>query len=280
MSGPAATSPDRRRSRRVRAATIRAALAFLCVLPSAAAAQRSSIDAGLIGRVLDEATEIGIADAFVEFIDGQQRVRARTVTDDEGHFVLQRLPPGTFALRVSRYGYMTTTTPSWRVQTGEVLSVIVRMDPETILLAPLEIYARARSASPVLSGFYHRLERGIGGIFFTRDDIERRKPSRLTDLLADVPGLRLDASGAGHERTVTFTRTILAPDSARRCPVQVFVDGLLATRGESTAPIDDLVSPQSLEGMEVYRGMATIPPEFLNQHARCGVIALWTRRGG
>jgi hypothetical protein len=86
----------------------------------------------------------------------------------------------------------------------------------------------------------------------------------------------------------TFTaRTVYAPSGAAQgaCPVQIFVDGFLATR-QGMAPIQDfvsidqLVSPQSLEGMEVYRGLSSIPPEFLTANARCGVIALWTRRGG
>jgi hypothetical protein len=65
------------------------------------------------------------------------------------------------------------------------------------------------------------------------------------------------------------------------CPVQIWVDGMLTTRaaGENV-PLDDLASPGILEGIEIYRGLATIPPEFVSPGARCGVIAIWTRRGG
>jgi hypothetical protein len=59
----------------------------------------------------------------------------------------------------------------------------------------------------------------------------------------------------------------------------VFVDGRPANR-RGNVSINDLASPSGLEGMEVYRGLATVPPEFLTPEARCGVIALWTRRGG
>ena len=72
------------------------------------------------------------------------------------------------------------------------------------------------------------------------------------------------------------------------CATQIFVDGFLLNRrtGSSRgAPpidfrIDDVVSPSSIEGIEVYRGLSTVPAEFLNPDAECGVIAIWTRRGG
>jgi outer membrane receptor for ferrienterochelin and colicin len=69
---------------------------------------------------------------------------------------------------------------------------------------------------------------------------------------------------------------------------QIFVDGFLVNRRmvgvngnrPSDFRIDDVVSPASVEGIEVYRGLSTVPPEFLNPDAVCGVIAIWTRRGG
>jgi hypothetical protein len=81
----------------------------------------------------------------------------------------------------------------------------------------------------------------------------------------------------------------MARSSGRGCPVQVFVDGLLMTASvmdasgateNAGAAIDDFVSPLSVEGIEVYRGLSTVPPEFLTPEADCGVVAIWTRRGG
>lgn len=65
------------------------------------------------------------------------------------------------------------------------------------------------------------------------------------------------------------------------CPVQIFLDGRLITRGAvMEVPVDDLVTPEAVEGIEVYRGLSTVPPEFLTPNSRCGVVAIWTRRGG
>ncbi|MFC1791075.1 hypothetical protein ACFL0I_01235, partial [Gemmatimonadota bacterium] len=74
----------------------------------------------------------------------------------------------------------------------------------------------------------------------------------------------------------------------RDCITQIFVDGFLVNRrafgARGARPIDfridDAVSPASVEGIEIYRGLGTVPAEFLNPDAVCGVIAIWTRRGG
>lgn len=39
-------------------------------------------------------------------------------------------------------------------------------------------------------------------------------------------------------------------------------------------------APGLVEGIEIYRGLSTVPAQFLNSDAKCGVVAIWTRRGG
>jgi hypothetical protein len=253
---------------------------LLLALPREALPQDTSTDGTIMGRVVDDRTNTGIAGAEVEFLNELRQVWARTIADDEGYFALHRLPPGSFRLRVRGLGYTETITPPWWVQMGEVLSVVVRLQPHAILLAPLEVTGLSRPlAVPALEGFHRRLETSVGGVFFTRQQIEARNPARITDLLVDVPGVRLQqASGRpGQLMVVSFGRT-LAGRGGGECPVQVFVDGVLASRGQGAVPLDELASPNALEGMEVYRGLASLPPEFVTPDARCGVVVLWTRR--
>jgi hypothetical protein len=266
--------PRHRRSERCAIPLLLVPTILLWVLPQQSEAQRTPTDGEIRGQVIDEVTERGIPGAAVQFLDHLRRVRASTVTDETGAFHLTRLPPGPFQLRVRTFGYDETETPAWQVQVGETLFVTIRLHAERILLAPLEVVARTRSASPVLQGFYHRMERSPVGTFFDRDAIERRNPARITDLLVDVPGVRLESGGGmARDRIATFGRSI------GDCPVQVYVDGVLASRG-GAVPLDELASPLGLEGVEVYRGLSGVPAEFMNEQARCGVIALWTRRGG
>lgn len=60
------------------------------------------------------------------------------------------------------------------------------------------------------------------------------------------------------------------------CPPLVFVDGFPASAGVVDLDMFDLAT---VEGIEVYSGMATVPPEFVTGRGqeRCGVVAIWSR---
>jgi hypothetical protein len=38
------------------------------------------------------------------------------------------------------------------------------------------------------------------------------------------------------------------------------------------------VEPADVEAIEIFKGLASVPAEFLNPQSRCGVIAIWTKR--
>jgi len=256
-------------------------IALLGAPAAPAEAQRNPVDGTVRGQVLDARSEAPIVSATVDVLDAVGRIRARAVTDAEGSFFFGRLDPGSFRIRVRSLGYEEVTTPRWWVESGEVLDLVVRLDMEALLLAPLEVVARSRSTSPVLSGFYQRLERGLMGTFFSREDIEERAPMRITDLLIEIPGARLQSTaGSGDPRrdmVLTFGRSI---DAGGGCQVQIYLDGQHITRGGVPVTVDEVATPGVLEGIEVYRGLSSVPAEFLSPEARCGVVALWTRRGG
>ena len=249
--------------------------------PGTASPQTAPTDGTIRGQAVDEITGTGLPSALIEFLDEARRVLRTTTADDAGYFVLPRLPAGPFRLRVTQLGCLVTTTTIWWVEVGDLLEVMVWLRPDAIPLAPLEVVALTRRHLPVLAGFYRRMEEAVGGYFLDREEIEERHPSRITDLLADLPGVRLEtAQGfSGQNRVVTLSRSLLGARGGR-CPVQVFVDGILASRGGGAVPLDDLASPSALEGVEIYRGLASVPAEFLTPEARCGVIVLWTKRGG
>jgi hypothetical protein len=257
-----------------------ASLTLFAVLLLAAAPLHAQIY--LDGAVLEAETGAPVVGAIIEVVDRAQRVVARAVTDPEGLFTTSLQRDGAYRLRANRLGFQAAITPLLHTDGYDHLVVEIRLDPEAVLLAPLEILGRsARAISPVLEGFTARARVGLG-YFITRDDIENRRPGRVTDLLASVPGVSLESSGTGTRRTVTMSRSRIG--GMRNCPVQVFIDGRLLNRSVSSGrdiglSIDDVVSPGSVEGIEVYRGISGIPAEFLNTDARCGVVAIWTRRG-
>jgi hypothetical protein len=280
-------SPRLRIRRRACAAALRQAGSLVAAVlllalagPSPGSAQNNAIDGTIRGVVLDETTGGPIAGVVVEVLDHVERIRRSAITDEDGRFLLLRVFPGPFWLRATHITYVRTKTPRWRVESGEVLEVTIRLHRDVVLLAPLEVNASITSVSPVLSGFYGRLNRRMGGTLFSREEIEARNPARITDLLADLPGLRFQSDGNPSFRIVSMASALPGVGGGpNSCPVQIYVDGVRATRSGPVSP-DEILAPGSLEGVEVYRGIGTVPPEFLTPEARCGVIAFWTRRGG
>lgn len=232
----------------------------------------------LHGRVIEDVSEQPIAGATVLLQDARGRSLAQKVTDDSGEFSFLTGRSGPVRLLVERTGYKRTTTSTLEFDDYTMYRVEVRLDATAVLLAPLEVVARSRSAiSPTLTGFEQRRVSGIGS-FITRAEIERRNPSRVTDLLAVVPGMSI-------QRRIVFARVA-------NCPAQIYIDGfhinrpvrpMPGRRGRSSTemfPVDDVVQPRSIEGIEVYQGLSRVPAEFYTPEAACGVVAIWTRRGG
>lgn len=235
----------------------------------------------VVGRVIDDLTEMPLADAQVRLMAPDGSTLSRTETSETGRFEFEVQRVRAVRITARRLSYTANTTPLLYFDGRKFFQVEVRLDPEAILLAPLEVVAWSQQVeSPLLEAYRQRLETGLG-VYITREDVESRNPMYVTDLLREVPGVALSGSGSGLRRTVTMARA-----GASSCATQIFLDGFpLNRRLASAGPpidfrIDDVVVPSSIEGIEVYRGLSTVPPEFLSADADCGVIAIWTRRGG
>ena len=251
---------------------------FLVLSPTVAQGQTQ-----ILGRVIDDLTErpLGGAEVMLRTVDGRLLKRLETTETGTFEFDVDRV--SSIRLEVRRVSYLPNTTPTLHFDGRKFFQVEVRLDPDAILLAPLEVIAwSAVDPSPFLEGFRARMKSGLG-TFITRDVIEARRPAFIADLLRDVPGVTVSGGGVGGRPSIQIGRSL-----ASGCQTQIWVDGFLMNRrvqgptGYSAADfrIDDTVSPLSVEAIEVYRGLSSVPAEFLNQDAACGVIAIWTRRGG
>lgn len=259
---------------------ISAALGTLAAAPSTASAQARQDSVLLQGQVVEEETGDPIAFVALTMLDRQGRIIGRAEGDRQGRFSYVARNRAGLGIRVERIGYQDNETPLLWFDGYDFYQVEIRMDREAVLLAPLEITARRSQKSSVLADFEHRSQRGMGW-YLTRAEIESRNPSRVTDLLSMAPGVSLSSSGQGLRRVVEMVRN---GAQASRCPVQVYLDGmhLNAMNGPwhtQVVAIDDYVAPESVQGIELYRGLSTVPAQFLNEYAKCGVVAVWTRRG-
>jgi len=239
-------------------------MAQLCAALTAWSALAQTPDStGVVAGEIRNAAGLGIAGAEIT-------VRGTTVTtqsDVDGRFRLQSIGTGTLPLQIRRLGFLPATVDV-AVQPGTTAQVAVTLDRVAQELAPVVVQERARQPDR-RSAFERRREAGFGR-FITREDIQRRNPMVLTDMLRMLPGVRVTGSGG-----VVGNRVYIR---GNRCTPLVWLDGMPLTAGYFDI---DVLSPQSIEGIEVYSGVGTVPAELMGPRGLggCGVIAVWSRRG-
>jgi TonB family protein len=228
------------------------------LLPSSAVAQTV---AGAVGGVVRDTAGMPLAGAAVALQTGGSAAQ----TGEEGTYRLNGLTPGPATLVVRRLGFRPQTHRV-EIPAGGMLPLDVRLIPLPQALSPMVVRARREVYDARLEGFHARLETGRGH-YLNRERLDRASSLSLPDLLRELPGVRVFPQ-AGGRRAVRLR--------GARCAPLVFVDGFPASAGEFDLDMLDVIS---LEGVEVYLSMSTIPPEFgaARMKEQCGVIAVWSR---
>lgn len=193
------------------------------------------------------------------------------VTTEGGNFRFANVGPGWARLVVRRLGFRP-----------ETLAVEVPQPAGGRLVVPLQrvsqvlgtVVVRATVARGPISTFERRRASGFGR-FVTRADIERRRPQRTTDILRNVPGLTVERGETG--TPVPRFRNATVGLSGAACYPTFWIDGVPLG---PTLDMDAL-NPGAIEGIELYSGIATVPPALRAGLApgTCGVVAIWTRHG-
>ncbi len=285
---------------------------ILCLRPTALAmflmpglALPPAIAQTLHGRLLDVDDNLPIASGFLEFIGEDGSLVATTRADEDGVFRIRVPKAGVYMVRARRLGYRAWIDGPLELGEDEDLQVEFHLRRVATELDPIEVTANADVRYLNAVGFYTR-QRSDFGHFVTRDQIQRRQAHRMTDLVATVPGVRLVPlpQSAGKAQVQMRGSNV---SQGNLCRPRVFLDGLIAIRGgsgprrldggdvgdigdqegpagsggSSEPNLDDVVVPDDIEALEVYRSAAQVPAKFggAGAFAQCGVIAIWTRRG-
>lgn len=127
----------------------------------------------------------------------------------------------------------------------------------------------------------------------TAEEIAERNPADTWQMLTNVPSMRVTQFGAAGSPGIYAISTRETPVVQRKggggvtmpCWYRVMVDGVLLQD-----PMPDLgqllPKPGDVHGIEVFAGLATIPPQYAgpvidgdgNQRSKsCGLIAVWTK---
>ena len=257
----------------------RHALAAVAVLILGSALVPSTLGAQtvvLTGAVVDSANGEALDNVFVTM----NGVIGRARTDAMGAFRTAPVPPGERVIFFRRPGYdlvairvvLAPDSAGRDVALGVVVMSSILQDPVT--LAPVEVTAAA-AESTIMPNF-EQLKRTGSGTFITAEDIDAIDPRNTSDILRRLAGLSSSGDfieiGAGRLRGHRGSATLYG-NSAGNCTMRFYIDGIRAS-----AQSVDVILPQMIAGIEVYRGQATIPIKYSSPgHDPCGLIVVWTK---
>lgn len=243
--------------------------------------------AGFAGTVTDSANR-PIAGVEVTITD----IARTATTGADGTFRFGDVRSGVhevFARRVGLGAFKEPVSflPGHLVQRTIVLSRITELNT-------VNVTADAGDANLPRSFEEHR-ELGLG-TFFTRDQIAKVETAQLATLLLKVPGLALVNSHGGPAWALSTraapelcqlgcVRTYVPSGYEVRmgmkagCYAQVYLDRTLMNPGAPTEPFDiNTVSMTAIQAVEYFPGAASVPLEYNNLNAACGVLVIHTRR--
>ena len=229
------------------------------------------------GRVIDNGSGEGVSAARVEaFARGNSGGRTRSAAD--GKFEVRLRAAGTFRLETERNGYRPSVTHDIPVEARETVYVEVRVAAAPMQLDPLRVTARVvppHRRSLEMSGFYDRERQGIGR-FIRREDFENRSNTTTAQIIAREPGTVRIGSGPGEY--IVFSRSSNVGAFLRRgggyCVPQFYLDGMKISSGKD---ISQVVGPNQIEAIELFKSAAQIPVQYNGSNSACGVILVWTR---
>jgi hypothetical protein len=221
--------------------------------------------AALTGKVVDAAGS-PLANARVAV----EADNAAAVTDNKGEFRLNGLRTGTRSLTVRRIGFASQDM-AVDVSAAMTRSVTVTMARYVAVLDAVRVTAM-RDIGLQRVGFSDRQKSGAGK-FFGPDEIQRRNPQKLINLLELAPMLRA-ATNADSKRYVT--------GRMNGC-VQYYVDGMrwyTASQNDPEVSPDAFLSGAELGAVEVYDELSA-PGEYMGMSGRgaaCAVVVIWTKQ--
>ncbi len=216
---------------------------------------------GLSGTVVDDDTGTPLEGVLVRVIQATTALRT-ALTDGRGRFQMAGLPAASYTLEVVRIGYATRRVEG--VAAGaSAASLIVRMSPEALQLAPLVVTANLTLETMLASPSAITV--------VPRSTVTRSFTTTTLDILRDVPGVDFASKGL-------FDNTFMT-----RGPRPMTASGVLVLSDYRYADIPvlgfintGLIPPtqEDVERIEVVRGPGAV---VYGPNSRRGVVHVITR---
>ena len=259
--------------------TLRVWIPIILVVCLASAAEGQSVFLGSVVTDGDPSAPLPGAEITIPALNLGAR------TDSLGRFFFRDIPRGAFRVIIRRVGYNAIAINA-RFSGADTLAADFALIPSAVALDTVNVEGTKTQHGKFLE-FEERRAHG-GGAFLTRADLEREKDRQLGEIVARLPGLRVNRYGA--ESAVASSRWVggrtrggdsmdRRKGAPRGCYAQVYVDNLRVFSsdvGESLFNINS-IPPSTIQGIEYYATREETPIQYATSRAECGTMLIWTR---
>lgn len=217
--------------------------------------------AAVSGRVILEGSATN-AGTRVEVVGTDQIA----LTNEKGEFTMTKLPSGSHVLLARHLGFGAQTV-AVDLSPHQPQQVALQLTKFVANIAPVIVNAK-RSSSLDKIGFSQRQKTGMG-YYLGPEQIQSMHPQYLSDILRQVPGLRVSSTPEGD--VISSSR---GASGMGDC-VQYFVDDM-PWRSATPGDINQFVNGNEVMAAEVYQASNT-PAQYSTAMGGCTTIVLWTR---
>ena len=252
----------------IRRRSVAMALAGAALLPSLAGGQ------AVLRGIIRDTTGRGVIG--VDVILESTEFRART--DSAGRYLL-RARSGDYAALYRALGYHPARATLRLSESDTVTRDITLLVADAQQLEAVNVKAATRRFTG-LDGFEERRKMGLGS-YIDSTRLRREEGRRLGELVRQMRGIKIVPGPRGQMFAVNPTKMNMGGGPS--CFASVYLDRILIYRSGDLSGPPDLgrdFQIASLDAIEWYRGSAQVPVEFGIRESDCGVLVLWTRRGG
>ena len=211
----------------------------MCILLACAVVSAWETEGKITGTVKDP-DGATVSGADVTLVHTNQAVVRATVTDEQGRFTLDNIPPGDYQLNVERNGFITNRS-AVRVTDGSTNDIAIALEvvpiaEQVTITAEAGLVTDTRKVPTQINIINER-------------KIMERAPEVVAQVVDEEPGVNLQRTSPS--LSAVFVRGLTGRN------VAVYVDGVRYTTSAQRGGVGtffSLIEPSSLETVEILRG--------------------------
>ncbi len=250
--------------------------------------------AQVTGTIADAGTGSPVAEVWVSLLSDSGTAVAMTRTDELGRYAVSAPERGSYSVLSRRIGYSPSRDGPFELVPGTNVNNDIALAQSAYALEPVTVTAEVVQSYLEDVGFYQRQRFNASGQFMDREEIEEHlgRVSYVEELLVGKTGVFVGGGVPGSlGAQLDFQRGHGFSGGECAYGPRVYVDGIVveikphisegpgAFGATQYTTLSEVVRPEEVYAIEVYRTPSQIPIQYGGPQSACGVLLIWTIHG-